>query len=151
MLEAVVAVLAGLLVGVGIAVMIGPGPIRRFWVRIRRRPPRVRTRRRQTQPPANGDSMLHPTTQKVIILAARLATLLRAQGREAYGSELRKAVQRLRSDESAGLYALLASIRSLRELSLEKPDADRELQRLVDQLRQTVRDRAEQLELLPFG
>lgn len=151
MLDAVVAVLAVLLIGTGLAVMIGLAPARRLWARLRGRPVRARALRRKPQVPAGADPTLHPTTQKAVVLAARLATLLRANGSDAYGSELKKAVQRVRSDEPAGLYALLAALRNLRWLSLDKPEADRELQRLVAELRQAVKDRAEQLELLPFG
>lgn len=146
------ALAAGLLIVVGVAIMVGPALPRQALARLRgSRPPRPHRRRRKPPVSIPADPPLNPTTQKAIVVAARLATLLRAQGRDSHGADLKRAVQRLRADEPAGLYALQAAIRNLRYLSLDEPEADRQLQRLVTELRRTVRDRAEQLELLPFG
>jgi hypothetical protein len=152
MLDALVAVVAGLLVVTGILVMLGPQTAT-FIRRLRdARPPRPaapdpRTaRQREPVPPG-----LNPRTQRVLVSATRLATWLRAHGHDEVARDLRAAAARLATDEPSGLYAMQSALRRLRTLELPDRNAAERLRLLAADLRKAVQDRFEQLELLPFG
>ena len=152
MLDAVVAIVAGLLVVAGVLVMLGPQTaslIRR--VRAARPPravmPNPRASRQREAMPAG----LNPKTQRVLVSATRLATWLRAHGQDDVARELRAAAARLATDEPSGLYAMQTALRRLRSLELSDRSAGERLRVLAADLRKAVQDRFEQLELLPFG
>jgi hypothetical protein len=152
MLDALVGVVAGLLVIAGILVMLGPQTttlLRRL--RSLRRPRNAfaalqPTRQRDAVPPG-----LNPKTQRVLVSATRLANWLRAHGQEEVARDLRAAAGRLAGDEPAGLYAMQNALRRLRSVSLDDRHAHERLRLLSGDLRKAVQDRFEQLELLPFG
>jgi enoyl-CoA hydratase/carnithine racemase len=153
MLDAVVAIVAGLLIVTGILVMLGPHTgslIRRLrTARTPRKaaaPPAVGARPREGMPPG-----LNPKTQRVLVSATRLATWLRAHGQDDVSRELRAAAARLATDEPSGLYAMQTALRRMRSLELADRSAAERLRLLSADLRKSVQDRFEQLELLPFG
>ena len=154
MLDAVVAIVAGLLIVAGILVMLGPQTaslVRRIRsVRIRPRGaasgPRPGARPRDGVPPG-----LNPRTQRVLVSATRLATWLRAHGQDEVARDLRAAAARLATDEPSGLYAMQTALRRVRTLELSDRSAGERLRVLSLDLRKAVQDRFEQLELLPFG
>ena len=152
MLDAVVAIVAGLLVVAGVLVMLGPQAAaiaRRLRSARPRRPsvPRARSsRQRDALPPG-----LNPKTQRVLVSATRLATWLRAHGQDDVARELRAAAARLATDEPSGLYAMQTTLRRMRTLEMPDRSAGERLRLLAADLRKSVQDRFEQLELLPFG
>ncbi|HLQ61630.1 MAG TPA: hypothetical protein VK131_07190, partial [Candidatus Acidoferrales bacterium] len=103
------------------------------------------------QPARPAAAALHPGTQRVLLATSRLVALLRAAGEEELAGDFRTAGRRLATDETAGLYGLQALFRRLRETSLRDARSQARLRQLAVELRQAVVDRAEQLELLPFG
>ncbi len=149
MLEALVGVVVGLLLVIGILVMIGPnlsGLVKR--IRSVRRPTSVpsvfQSQRRDAVPPG-----LNPKTQRVLVAAARLSNWMRAHGHDDLSRELRAAAARITSNEPVGLYALQSVLRKVRTLSPEHV-SQQQLKTLSNELRIAVQDRFEQLELLPF-
>ena len=142
MLDALVGIVAGLLVVAGILVILGPQT--RTLIRRARsiRPPRpslpAARPAREVAPPA-----LNPAT--------RLAQWLRAHGQEEVARDLRAAAGRLGNDEASGLYAMQTALRRLKTVELEDRNAHERLRILSTDLRKAVQDRFEQLELLPFG
>ncbi len=144
MLDAVVAVAAGLFVLAGLAVMLGPSLPRVFHFLRRRRPaiPGV-------EPRTAGLADQHPTTQRALLAAAQLIRLLRGQGMERQAAALRLAGRKLSQDEPAGLYAMQQVLRHLRSLELEDAGSQDLYEELTLELGRAVSDRAEQLELLP--
>ena len=152
MLDALVAVVAGLLVVAGILVMLGPQTTS-LVRRLRSARPSARAvrgvraaRQRDAVPPG-----LNPKTQRVLVSATRLATWLRAHGHDDAARDLRAAAARLATDEPSGLYAMQTALRRLRSLELTDRNAAERLRLLTADLRKAVQDRFEQLELLPFG
>lgn len=152
MLDALIGIVAALLVLTGVLVMLGPQTasiVRRVRLlpspRGRLRGPFV-ARQRETVPPG-----LNPKTQRVLVSATRLATWLRAHGQEEAARELRSAAARLATDEPAGLYAMQTALRRVRSLAMDDRGAAERLRLLSADLRKAVQDRFEQLELLPFG
>jgi hypothetical protein len=152
MLEALVAVVAALLVLGGVLIMLGPQTV--SIVR------RIRSLRRPEGPlrgplaPRRGESVppgLNQKTQRVLVSATRLATWLRAHGQDDVAKELRSAAARLTTDEPSGLYAMQNALRHVRSLALEDRNANERMRLLSGDLRKAVQDRFEQLELLPFG
>jgi hypothetical protein len=152
MLDALIGVVAALLVLAGVLIMLGPQTaslIRR--ARSLRRPLgplRGPLAPRQRDPVPAG---LNPKTQRVLVSATRLATWLRAHGQDESARELRAAAARLATDEPAGLYAMQSALRRVRSLALDDRNAHERLRLLSADLRKAVQDRFEQLELLPFG
>ena len=150
MLDALVGIVAGLLVVTGILVILGP-QTRTLLRRARAiRPPRpslpAARPAREVAPPA-----LNPKTQRVLVSSTRLAQWLRAHGQEEVARDLRAAAGRLASDEASGLYAMQTALRRLKTVELEDRSAHERLRILSTDLRKAVQDRFEQLELLPFG
>jgi hypothetical protein len=152
MLDALVGIVAGLLVLASLTVIFWP-QTRLLLSRARSaRPPRSlpqlpRPRvAREVAPPA-----LHPKTQRVLQSATRLAQWLRAHGQEDIARDLRAAAGRLSSDEASGLYAMQTALRRVRAIELDDRSAHERLRILSTDLRKAVQDRFEQLELLPFG
>lgn len=155
MLEVVVGALAALLVVAGVAIIAGPVLPRAWraaWARMRpsgeARIPRAALP--INQPTTNGEPSLHPTTLRALTAAARAYSLLRANGEDKVALELRSAARRVRSDEAQGLLALVAVLKTLRATTLDEPAADGRFRKLVGELRNAVKDRSEQLELLHF-
>jgi hypothetical protein len=143
-LEVGVAILAGLLLLVGFLIMAGPAVRRALQPLLRRRPLSF-PRPSSTATVAN----LHPTTAKALAVAARLGTMLRAQGMERHVAALRHASRRLELNEADGIYAMQEVLRHLRGVRLADRDDQEIVEGLIGQLRKTLNDRAEQLELLP--
>jgi hypothetical protein len=155
MLLVLVGVLAAALVAAGVAIMAGPA-LPRFWraawalAARTRRPSGVAPPELRLPAPAVGEPALHPTSARALGAAARAYSLLRARGEDRVAFELRAAARLVRSDEAKGLIALAAALRSMREVALGDEDADVRYRRLLHELREAVKDRSEQLELLHF-
>lgn len=152
LLDALVAVVATILVVAGVLVMLGPqaGAILH---RIRSIP-RPEGRLPGPLAPKQRDVVpagLHPKTQRVLVSATRLATWLRAHGQDDVARKLRQAGARLATDEPSGLYAMQNALREIRSVALDDRNANERLRLLSTDLRKAVQDRFEQLELLPFG
>jgi hypothetical protein len=152
MLDALIPVVAALLVIAGILVMIGP-QARALLRRLRAArsglaisPGSRPARQRDAVPPG-----LNSRTQRVLVSATRLSTWLRAHGQDEVAREIRAAAARLATDEPSGLYAMQTALRRLRALDLQDRNAAERLRVLAADLRKAVQDRFEQLELLPFG
>ena len=149
MLDAVVAVVALMLVASGVLIIIGPRNIaRRIGIlrRIRRVPSIFEARPSRDVMPA----ALNPKTQRVLVAAARLANWLRAHGQEDGARDVRNAAARMAGNEPAGLYALQNALRRIRVINISDTASQERLKALVTELRTAVQDRFEQLELLPF-
>jgi hypothetical protein len=151
MLEALVGLVAGLLMVTAVLVWMGPnakGIIRRIATLRRRRPSlSVFQPARQREVVTTG---LNPKTQRVLVAASRLGSWLRAHNHDEIARELRSAAGRMTSDEPTGLYAMQTALRRLRSLSLDDRSSQERLKSLSNDLRDAVQDRFEQLELLPF-
>lgn len=147
MLEVAIALVAGLLLLIGILIMAGPQLSSRLRsIFRRRRALRVPARRKQTP-----SGTLHPTTSKALAVANRIATLLKEQGLERHVAGLRHACRRLEVDEPAGIYAMQEVLRHIRGVRLPDREDQDILEGLIGQLRKALKDRAEQLEILPRG
>ncbi len=152
MLDAVVGLVVGILVVAGILIMIGPN-ISKLTGRIAS----IRPRASLPSPfPIRGKreaapSGLNPKTQRVLVGAARLATWLRSNGHDDLARELRAGASQITANEPAGLYALQAALRKVRVLQHGEGGSYERLQALSHELSKALRDRFEQLELLPFG
>lgn len=152
LLDALVAVVATILVAGGILIMLGPQTmsivrkLRSLPLPNARVPDALTPRKRESVPAG-----LHPKTQRVLASATRLATWLRAHGQDDVARELRQAGARLATDEPSGLYAMQNALRHVRSLALDDRNANERLRLLSADLRKAVQDRFEQLELLPFG
>ena len=149
MLDAIVALVALLLVAAGVLIIIGPSNVIRragSLRRVRRMPAIFGSRRpREVMPPA-----LNPRTQRVLVAAARLSNWLRAHGQDDPAREVRNAAARMTGNEPAGLYALQTTLRRIRVVNISDAASQDRLKALVAELRTAVQDRFEQLELLPF-
>ncbi len=150
MLEALVALVVGLLIAAGVLVMFGSN-VKASLIRLSRirRPTQVpavfqAARSRDVGPPA-----LNPKTQRVLVAAARLASWLRAHAQEDVAREVRTAAARMNGNEPAGLYALQTALRRIRVVNIHDTVAQARLKGLVKELHVAVEDRFEQLELLP--
>jgi hypothetical protein len=147
-LAALVAFIVVVLVIAGILVMIGPRTLAR---RIRSlaiptgMPQVFEPRHRPEAQPA-----VNPKTQRVLVAAARLGAWLRAHGHEDAARDIRNASARMTTNEPAGLYALQTTLRRIRIVNVTEGSSQERVQALVDELRAAVKDRFEQLELLPF-
>jgi hypothetical protein len=151
MLEALVAVVAGLLVVAGILVILGP-QTKRLVRRLRSIRPEALPELPKARPARDAvPPGLNPKTQRVLISATRLSQWLRAHGQDELARDLRAAAARLTGDEAAGLYAMQTALRRLRAIELPDRSAHERLRILSADLRKAVQDRFEQLELLPFG
>ena len=149
MLDAIVAVVAILLVATGVAIIIGPRNIaRRLGVvrRLRGIPSLIERRPTRDVTPA----VLNPKTQRVLVAAARLANWLRTNSQDDAARDIRNAAARLTANEPAGLYALQNTLRRIRVINISDAASQERLKALVGELRTAVQDRFEQLELLPF-
>ena len=138
-----------LLVLAGMLVILGPRNVLRRAARVRR-PNKIASlfETRSTNdvlPPG-----LHPKTQRVLMAAARLATWLRGHGQEEAARDLRSAAARMTGNEAAGLYALQTTLRRMRVVNVSDRASQERLRALVNELRNALQDRFEQLELLPF-
>ncbi len=151
MLEVVVGAVAAALVLAGLAVIAGPALPRLWrgaWLLARRRRPGV-----PSAAPTGGTALasgLHPTTARALTAAARSYGLLRANGEDRLASELRAAARLVRTNEPRGLLALASVLRPMRDVTIVEADARVRYQKLVGELRDAVKDRSEQLELLHF-
>lgn len=148
MLEVVVGLAAALLVIAGVVIALGPALPRRL------RALRLLLRRlRDERAPAldRGEPAqpgLHPTTQRAVHAANRLAALLAAHRMAGQAAELRAAVRQVSIHEAEGLRALRRADQDLQRVRLEDERVYLRFRQLQKELRQHVGDRAEQLELL---
>lgn len=151
MLEMVVAALAAALVIAGIAVIAGPALprlLRSGWALARRSSaPGLPASR----PPSDLTPALHPTSARALTAAARAYSLLRANGEDRLAVQLRTASRLVRADETRGLLALATVLRGMQGMTLADRTAESRYRQLVQELRDAVKDRSEQLELLHFG
>ena len=152
MIDLLAALVAALLILVGAFIIAGPALTR--WIRLPKRSlPSLRVRGRRVtmpKPSVGGFHDLHPTSQRVVGIASKIEGLLRTNTLEVEAREIRGASQRLRTDEANGIYAMQVALRRLKTVRLRGAGEDRRLQQLVSELAGAVKDRAEQLELLPF-
>lgn len=149
MLDAVVALVAFLLVAAAVAILIGPRTIARRLGVLRT----LRVVPSLFEPRPTRDvipTALNPRTQRVLVAAARLANWLRAHGQEDAAREIRNAAARMSGNEPAGLYALQTTLRRIRVVNVSDSESQERLRALVAELRTALQDRFEQLELLPF-
>jgi hypothetical protein len=145
-LEVVVGAVAGLLVLIGLAFMVGPALPRSLGIaRSRARSTSQRARRPARATPAE----LHPTTVRALSVTARLMGMLKEHGMERHAAALRLAGKRLQVDEPAGIQAMRQVLRHLRGVRLDDDSDQRIFHGLVGQLQKALDERAEQLELLP--
>jgi hypothetical protein len=151
-LEAVVGIVVVLLVLTGVAIIVGPAP----WRAVRMAGSRAVKGRRLPLPegrPGGGsppaDAPIHPTTQQALSACARLVDLLGDQGLQRHATALRLAANRLRTEETKGIYAVQEVLHRMRKVHLEERADQDILEGLMRQVSQAVNDRAEQLELLP--
>lgn len=149
MLDLLAGLVAALLIIVGAFIIAGPALTRRLRVPRLRLPAR-RPKLAMARPAVGGFHDLHPTSQRVVVIASKIEGLLRNHTLEVEAREVRGAAQRLRTDEANGIYAMQVALRRLRTVRLRDPGQERRLQQLTAQLAGSVKDRAEQLELLPF-
>jgi len=149
MLEAIVAVVVVLLIATGVLLMFGPrtvfGKIRSL--RNRASVPALFEPRR---PRDVVQRAVNPKTQRVLVAAARLANWMRAHGHEEVSREIRSSAARIMANEPAGLYALQTTLRRVRVVNVTDSASQERLQTLAGELQTAVKDRFEQLELLPF-
>lgn len=149
MLEAVALLTATLLVVLGVLIALGPTLPRRAVLlkglvrRVADRPAPAPLDRRDLVLPG-----LHPTAQKAVHVATRIASLLTANGLEADAVELRSAARHLSVRESAGLRALRRLELELQQVRLEDESAYLRFRQLLRELHTHIEDRAEQLELI---
>jgi hypothetical protein len=148
----VLAVIVGfivlVLVTAGILVMVGPQTLMR---RIRSiAVPSGVPQLFEPRGPREAQPAVNPKTQRVLVAAARLAAWLRAHGHEEAARDIRNASARMTVNEPAGLYALQTALRRIRIVNVTESSSQERVQALVDELRAAVKDRFEQLELLPF-
>src|SRR5579862_7541282 len=124
MLDALVPVVAALLVVAGILVMLGPQTralvrrLRAARAGLPTSPSSRPARPRDAVPPG-----LNPRTQRVLVSATRLSTWPRAHGQDDVAREIRAAAARLATDEPSGLYAMQTALRRLRTLDLQDRNA----------------------------
>ncbi|HSS62237.1 MAG TPA: hypothetical protein VLK30_12365 [Candidatus Limnocylindrales bacterium] len=149
MLDAIVALVALLLVAAGIAVIVGPRNITRR-IRSLRRPAAFATMFGPRPPREVVTPALNPKTQRVVVAAGRLANWMRAHGQEEVARDIRAGAARLTGNEAAGLYALQTTLRRIRVVNVTDTAAHERLRVLIAELRKALQDRFEQLELLPF-
>jgi hypothetical protein len=145
-LELVVGLVAGLLIVVGVAVMLGAAIPRSFGLARGRVRSASGSRRR---PARTAPSELHPTTVRALSVTARLLGMLKENGMERHAAALRMAGRRLQVDEPNGIQAMRQVLRHLRGVRLDEDSDQRIFQGLVGQLQKALDERAEQLELLP--
>ena len=148
MLAAIVGFIVVVLVISGILVMVGP----RFLLRRIRSigVPAGMPQLFEPRAPRDAQPTVNPKTQRVMVAAARLASWLRAHGHEEAARDIRNASARMTANEPAGLYALQTTLRRIRIVNVTDSSSQERVQALVDELRAAVKDRFEQLELLPF-
>jgi hypothetical protein len=139
-LEALVGLVAGLLVLTGLAIMAGP-TLPRAVARLRRRPASSAVLRPTLQ--------VHPTTARALSTASRLVDLLGDHQQDRYARALQAAGRRLQTEEAAGIRDMRQLVRHLRRLRLPDPSDQRIFEGLLGQLQKSIEERAEQLELLP--
>lgn len=150
MLEALVALVVGLLIAAGVLVMFGPN-VKATLQRLSRiqRPAKIPLAFQAARSHEAVPSALNPKTQRVLVAATRLAVWLRAHAQEDVAREVRTAAARINGNEPAGLYALQTALRRIRVVNIHDSVAQARLKSLVKELHVAVQDRFEQLELLP--
>lgn len=143
MLDLVIGVVAGLLLLTGIGLIAGASLPRLLFA------PRSR-HRRLTRPFLTVPGSVHPTVEHALSATSSLITLLDKRGLRRQAAALRAAGDRLRREEEAGIYAMSDVLRTLRRLDLsQSPDEAGDMAALLERVSVALRDRAEQLELLP--
>ncbi|HEV2954163.1 MAG TPA: hypothetical protein VG015_08740 [Candidatus Dormibacteraeota bacterium] len=107
----------------------------------------------RTPPAANLEMSLgpmHPTTQRALSLAVQLAQGLSQTEEGDLARYFQDAARHLAVDEASGLVRLHTACRRLRRALPGRKLTLSPLHPLIDSLEQTIADRGEQLELLPF-
>jgi hypothetical protein len=141
-LEVVVALVAVLLVVVGVVIMAGPAVPRALGV--------LRFRVRSVAPADEPiDASVHPTTGRALSATARLIELLSSHGMRRHATAVRLAGVRLRREEVGGIYAMRDVLRRIRTIHIDDDEDQEIMDGLVAQITRALNDRAEQLELLP--
>ena len=149
MLDAIVALVVVTLLTTGVLIMVGPRNAMRKIRSLRR--PRGIAAMFQPRPAREGaPRLVNPKTQRVLLAAARLAQWLRTHGQDEAAREIRTSAARMTGNEPAGLYALQTTLRRVRVVNVTDSAAQERLTALVSELQLAVKDRFEQLELLPF-
>jgi hypothetical protein len=149
MLDAIVAVVVVMLLVTGTLIMVGPRNAMRR-IRSLRRPKGIVA---LFQPPPIREvapRAVNPKTQRVLVASGRLAQWLRTHGQDEAAKEIRASAARMAGNEPAGLYALQTTLRRVRVVNVTDDAAQERLHALVNELQSAVKDRFEQLELLPF-
>ncbi|MGH7904788.1 MAG: hypothetical protein ACREPA_11795 [Candidatus Dormibacteraceae bacterium] len=152
MLDLLVGLGAALLVLAGVAVVAGPALPRRIGATVallRHLADRAATATATATAESVSLPVPHATSQRAMLAAARLAGALGQPGQEELAADLRYFARRLAVEEREGLSGLWATARRLEGVRLPGAGQAR-FEKLLQDLRRTVSDRAEQLELLPF-
>src|SRR5207248_6856361 len=150
MLEAIVAVVVVLLIATGVLLMFGPRTVFFGKIRSLRNRASVPALFEPRRPRDVVQRAVNPKTQRVLVAAARLANWMRAHGHEEVSREIRSSAARIMANEPAGLYALQTTLRRVRVVNVTDSASQERLQTLAGELQTAVKDRFEQLELLPF-
>lgn len=149
MLDAIVAVVVVLLITTGLVIILGPRNVLSRIASVRR-PNGMNALFEQRRPPQVVSRAVNPKTQRVLLAAARLANWLRTHGQDEASKDIRNSAARMAGNEPAGLYALQTTLRRMRVVNVTDSAEQERLTALVTELQSAVRDRFEQLELLPF-
>ena len=155
MLEAVAGLIALLLIVVGVAIMVGPGP----WRNLRRRRAERRLKPRPSRPirpvrsaervPVPDTTAINPTTQRALSSAAKLVDLLTDHGAQRHATAVRLAAGRLRHEEVNGIYAMQEALSHLQRVKVDDRADQEILQGLIATVERALHDRMEQLEIYP--
>ena len=155
MIDLIVGLAAALLIGLGLVIIAGPALPRAFRALVSLA--HHAADRLETAPPASSEPApalvpagMHPSSQRALQAAARIAGILRVNGRNDIAAQVRSAARKLPLDEASGVLALGRLAPRLARVRLDDEDASEQLRILAVELRVLVNDRAEQLELLPF-
>ncbi len=149
MLDAIVAVVVVILLTAGVLIMVGPRNAMRR-IRMLRRPKGIAAMFQSRRARELAPRAVNPKTQRVLVAAARLAQWLRTHGQDEAAREIRTSAARMTGNEPAGLYALQTTLRRVRVVNVTDSGAQERLRVLLSELQSAVKDRFEQLELLPF-
>jgi len=140
---------AAALVCAGVVIALGPALPRRLRTlrlllrRMAFEPPPAPVDRRELVLPG-----LHPTSQRAVHTASRIAALLAAHGFTRDAADLRAAARQVGVHEAEGLRALRRVDLELQQVRIEDETAYLRFRQLLKELRKHVGDRAEQLEIL---
>ena len=148
MFDLIVGFIVGLVILTGLAIIVGPATLSRIpglsWMN------RGQARDENGSPssiPETSSPVLHPSTQRAMVSAVRLAGALAEAGHEKHAETFQEAARQLPHQETEGLLRIHAACRLLRRQAGPLPPR---LDRQLERLEATVADRCEQLELIPY-